>query len=191
VVELVRQYWVLGIECTLLEIQKLAYLLERTILDKGLTDPLDLQFSADRYGPYADRLKHLLNALDGSYLHCEKRLADASPFDLIWFDDTKRDRVAAFLTTPETKVYRRALEATAETIDGFQSPLGMELLATVDWLLDHRLADRRIDSVKAALRAWPGGEGAGERKIKLFDDRLIALALERLAPSRSEQAIQA
>jgi O-acetyl-ADP-ribose deacetylase (regulator of RNase III) len=186
VVELVRRYWILGIECTLLEIQKLAYLLERNILNRGLANPLNLQFSTSRYGPYADRLKHLLNALDGSYLHCEKRLADASPLDIIWFDDAKKDKVAAFLTTADAKTYRPALEATSATIDGFQSPLGMELLATVDWLLYHDLARPSVASIKAALQTWPGGEGASERKLRLFDDRLIALALARLAPEQRE-----
>jgi hypothetical protein len=37
----------------------------------------------------------LLNSLDGSYLHSEKRLGDASPFDPIRFDDAKKDLVAA------------------------------------------------------------------------------------------------
>jgi O-acetyl-ADP-ribose deacetylase (regulator of RNase III) len=188
VVELVRRYSILGFECTLLEIQKLAYLLERNILEMGMPNPLNLRFSANRYGPYADRLKHLLNALDGSYLHCERRLADASPLDIIWFDDAKKDKVSAFLTTPEAKAYRPALEATSATIDGFQSPLGMELLATVDWLLNNKLAKPSVDSVRAALRTWPGGDGAGERKLKLFDNRLIALTLDRLAPGQREQA---
>jgi O-acetyl-ADP-ribose deacetylase (regulator of RNase III) len=191
VVELVRQYWVLGMECTLLEIQKLAYMLERSILDLGLPNPLDLQFSAQRYGPYAERLKHLLNALDGSYLHCEKRLADASPFDIIWFDDAKKDRVSAFLTTPEAKTYRTALRATEALIDGFQSPLGMELLATIDWLLHRNLAKPDHNSVRDALRTWPGGEGAGERKARLFDDRLVTVALERLAPAKDDRAVSA
>jgi O-acetyl-ADP-ribose deacetylase (regulator of RNase III) len=191
IVELVRQYWVLGMECTLLEIQKLAYLLERVILDSGLPNPLNLQFSANRYGPYADRLKHLLDALDGSYLHCEKRLADAGPLDIIWFDDAKKDRVAAFLTTPEAKPYRKPLEETAAMIDGLQSPLGMELLATVDWLLYQNLAKPDLGSVRAGLRAWPGGEGAGERKLRLFDDRLVSVALERLAPTFRAQNMPA
>ncbi len=188
VAELVRQYWVLGMECTLLEIQKLAYMLERCILERGLPNPLDLQFSAQRYGPYAERLKHLLDALDGSYLHCEKRLADAGPFDIIWFDDAKKDRVTAFLTTPEAKTYRTALDATTALIDGFQSPLGMELLATVDWILYWNLAKPDPNSVRVALRTWPGGEGSGERKARLFDDRLVAVALERLAPAQIAQA---
>jgi O-acetyl-ADP-ribose deacetylase (regulator of RNase III) len=179
VAELVRRYWILGIPCTLLEIQKLAYFLERSIAVRNLDNPLDLRFEANKFGPYAARLDHLLNALDGSYLHCSKRLADADPFDVIWFDDAKKDKVSAYLGS-EAKAYRPALEAATNLIDGFQSPLGMELLATVDWLLQREGVQPSTDGVRAGLRAWPGGKSAAERKQRLFDNRLIGLALERL-----------
>jgi O-acetyl-ADP-ribose deacetylase (regulator of RNase III) len=134
VAELVRRYWILGIECSLLEIQKLAYFLERNLAKLNLANPLNLQFKADKYGPYAPRLIHLLNALDGSYLHCDKRLADAAPFDVIWFEDAKKDLVAAYLSSSEAKAYRPALDATSELIDGFESPLGMELFSATKGL---------------------------------------------------------
>jgi hypothetical protein len=181
IAELVRRYWILGIECTLLEIQKLAYFLERKIDALGLDNPLNLEFKADKYGPYAPKLAHLLNGLDGSYLHCDKRVPDAGPRDIIWFEDAKKDRVAAYLSSSEAKRYQVALEATAELIDGFESPLGMELLATVDWLLKEGFEPRKED-VKRGLQKWPGGPKATERKRRLIDDRLIGLALERLAP---------
>lgn len=185
VAELVRRYWILGIECTLLEIQKLAYFLERQIESLQLDNPLKLEFQADRYGPYASRLGHLLNGLDGSYLHCDRRVADASPFDVIWFDDTQKEKVALYLSTEATR-YLPALEATAELIDGFQSPLGMELLGTVNWLLE-RGVEPTIAAIRSALREWPGGATAGERKQSLFDDRLIELALERLVGERGRE----
>ncbi len=182
VAELVRRYWVLGIECSLLEIQKLAWFLERTIQRMRLENPLDLRFEADRYGPFADRLRHLLDDLDGSYLHCDRRISDARPTDTIWFDDSKRDHVAAYLKS-EARSYAEALEATCAIIDGFESPLGMELLATVDWLLAREGCDRTVESVEKGLQRWPGGRGAGRRKARLFDSRLIGLALERLPPA--------
>jgi hypothetical protein len=111
--------------------------LETSIEERQLPNPLNLKFGANKYGPYSDKLKHLLNGLDGSYLHCEKRLADAGALDVIWFDEKKKEKVAAYLTHPDAKIYKPALEATTELIDGFQSPLGLELLATVDWLLHH------------------------------------------------------
>ncbi len=96
--------------------------------------PLDLRFVPAKYGPYADRLRHLLEGLDGSYLHCHKRIGDADPLDVIWFDDGRKAFVQTYLKS-EAKEYVPALEATADLIDGFESPYGMELLATVDWLL--------------------------------------------------------
>ncbi|MGQ0484867.1 MAG: type II toxin-antitoxin system antitoxin DNA ADP-ribosyl glycohydrolase DarG [Hyphomicrobiales bacterium] len=181
VAEMVRRYWILGIECSLLEVQKLAYFLERSIKTLNIPNTLDLQFEAKKYGPYSPRLTHLLNGLDGSYLHCEKRLADAKPFDLIWFEDAKKDKVAAYLKSAEAKPYRPALEATSQLIDGFESPLGMELLATVDWLIDRQEVKPTTPAVKTSLLKWPGGTESAKRKLRLFEDRLIELALQRLA----------
>lgn len=180
VAEMVRRYAVLGLECTYLEVQKLAWFLERVIGTLGLADPLHLRFEANRYGPYADGLRHLLDGLDGSYLHSEKRLSDAGPFDLIHFADEKRDHVESYLRNQEMAPYLPALERTAAIIDGFESPLGMELLATVDWLLSRTGCAPDAPSVRNSLRQWPGGKTAGDRKARLFDDRLLGLALERL-----------
>ena len=182
VAELVRRYWILGIECSLLEIHKLAWLLERNIERLSPDNPLDLRFEANKYGPYAERLRHLLNALDGSYLHCDKRLSDADPMDVIWFDDSRKDYVNAYLRSVDAKPYLGALEATTELIDGFESPLGMELLATVDWLISRESRAPSVEGIKAGLANWKDGGQAAERKLKLFDDRLIALSLKQLAP---------
>lgn len=177
IAELVRRYWVLGMECSLLEIQKLAWFLERAIERFASDNPLDLRFEANKYGPYADRLRHLLNGLDGSYLHCEKRISDAGPLDVIWFDDKRKDYLQTYLKT-EAKSYSQALEYTAALIDGFESPFGMELLATVDWLISREQVEPTIAAVREGLKRWPAG--AAERKCKLFDERSIVIALERL-----------
>lgn len=180
IAELIRRYWVLGIECTILEAQKLAWFLERNLILKGPDNPLNLQFQADRYGPYADPLRHLLDSMDGSYLRCDKRLADAKPTDTIWFNDSKREQVQLYLNSAEGKPYLEALEFTDDVIDGFQTPLGMELLATVDWLIIREGCDSTFESVKGGLHSWPGGRDAGQRKLRLFDDRMLNLAVERL-----------
>ncbi|MCF8015811.1 MAG: macro domain-containing protein [Chromatiaceae bacterium] len=187
IAELVRRYWVLGFECSVLEIQKLAWLLERALEHHGDENPLDLRFRAHRYGPYADRLRHLLDGLDGSYLHCDKRLADAGPQDVIWFNEAKRDDVATYLASAEVAPYRTSFDETVALIDGFESPLGMELLATVDWLLAREGCSATVQSIQAGLDRWPGGVDAGQRKRRLFDERLIGLALERLGSLAAPQ----
>lgn len=180
IAELVRRYWVLGMECSLLEIQKLAWFLERAIERFSPGDnPLDLQFVAHKYGPYANRLDHLLNNLDGSYLHCDKRISDADPLDVIWFDDERKAFIQTYLKS-EAKAYVPALEYTTALIDGFESPYGMELLATVDWLLARENIQPTVMAVREGLRHWSGGQGAAERKNRLFDDSSLEIALQRL-----------
>jgi O-acetyl-ADP-ribose deacetylase (regulator of RNase III) len=181
VAELVRRYWVLGMECSLLEIQKLAWFLERaTEQTSPNSNPLDLRFDAHKYGPYAERLRHLLEGLDGSYLHCDKRISDADPLDVIWFDDTKKDYVQTYLKSEEVKLLVPALEFTSKLIDGFESPFGMELLATVDWLVKREGVAADIPSIKIGIANWSAGTASAARKTKLFDDRAIGIALDRL-----------
>lgn len=181
VAEMVRRYWVLGMECSLLEIQKLAWFLERAVERLSPTNnPLNLQFKANKFGPYATRLNHLLNSLDGSYLHCDKRISDAGPLDVIWFDDSRKTYLQAYLKSGEAGPYAEALEQTSRLIDGFESPFGMELLATVDWLLARKGVKASLPEIRQGLQKWDGGSKAGERKSRLFDDRALHIALERL-----------
>jgi O-acetyl-ADP-ribose deacetylase (regulator of RNase III) len=190
IAELVRRYSILGIECTLLEIQKLGYFLERYVEKLGL-EPFNFEFEANKYGPYSNKLKHMLNGLDGSYLHCDKRLADAGPFESIRFDDSKRDIVALYLTSADGKQYRTALEETTQLIDGFESPLGMELLATVDWLVHRNNVKPTVQDIKEGLKTWAGGLAAGQRKVQLFEDRIVSIALEALANSTLKPPVSA
>lgn len=178
--ELIRRYWVLGMECSLLEIQKLAWFLQRVINKMEINDPLKLNFEPNLYGPFANNLTHLLNALDGSYLKSDKRIPDAEPLDVVCFDDSKKDIVNLFLKT-EAKEYLPALEKATQIIDGFESPFGMELLSTVDWLIVNEGCDRSIIGIREGIRNWPAGEKWALRKSNLFDDKSIAFALEQLA----------
>jgi len=189
IAEMIRRYWVLGIECTYLEVQKLGWFLERTIRSLHIEDPLDLKFVADKYGPYSDRLRHLLDGLDGTYLHCDKRLADAGPSDTIWFDEARRKYIDLFFQQDVNRPLETVLDITASRIDGFQSPLGMELLATVDWLIEREHCEPSLKGIQSGLENWPAGRSAAARKTRLFDERLIVLALERIAaPSHEMQS---
>lgn len=181
IAEMVRRYELLGFDCSLLEIQKIAWFLERIINHLGLKNPLDLRFEANRYGPYANRLEHLLDNLDGSYLNCDKRLSDATAEDTIRFNYDKRDRIETFFSSSEAKPYMKVIEATDKLIDGFQSPAGMEALATVDWLLSQSKVKPTLEAVKHGIREWPAGRQHAKRKEKLFSDKLLTVTLERLA----------
>jgi O-acetyl-ADP-ribose deacetylase (regulator of RNase III) len=178
--EIIRRYAVLGFECSILEAQKLAWFLRRAIGVLGLDNPIGDDFVAHRYGPYSDGVRHLLDSLDGSYIACDTRIADAKPFDPLRFNDAKRDLVAAYLTTPEASIFRPALEHASAVIDGFQSPYGMELLATIDWLHAREAVPMALSAMMAAIPRWPGPDGAGARKAKAFAERDVGITIEHL-----------
>lgn len=180
IAELIRQYWVLGMECSLLEIQKLAWFLQRVINSMEIKDPLKLQFEPHLYGPYANNLSHLLNAIDGSYLKSDKRIPDASPLDVVYFDDSKKDILSLYLKT-EAQEYLPALKKATQIIDGFESPFGMELLSTVDWLIIREGCEPSLSGIRQGMNNWPAGSKWALRKSRLFDDRSIIFALEQLA----------
>jgi O-acetyl-ADP-ribose deacetylase (regulator of RNase III) len=184
VAEAVRRYWVLGMECSLLEVQKLAWFLERSLVHLGLQNDMKLNFKPHRYGPFALNLNHLLNSLDGSYLRSDKRIADAGPWDVIGFDDSRKDLVQGYLRS-EAKDLTPALELASQVIDGFESPFGMELLASVDWLLSREGVAPEVPALLKGLANWPahGADGAGKRKSEIFDERSVRIALERLLDS--------
>ena len=185
VAEMVRRYCMLGIDCSILEVQKLAWFIERGVKRLKVNDPLKFKFVADKYGPYSYNLQQLLNHLDGSYLHCDKRLSDANPLDLIWFNRTKKDSVSAYLNSGEGRTYAGALEWASSTIDGFESPFGMELLATVDWLLKVDGVEPTVERVMDGLNQWTGGRAASRRKLKIFNERLVSIALVQLGEANS------
>jgi O-acetyl-ADP-ribose deacetylase (regulator of RNase III) len=178
--EMIARYEVLGFDCSMLEAQKLAWFLSGAIGRAGLPNPIAEDFSANRYGPYSDKVRHLLDSLDGSYLTCERRVADARPFDPIRFRHDRRDRISVYLTTPEASPYRPALDAASDIIDGFQSPHGLELLATVDWL--NRRSDVALDgeAMMVAIASWPGPEGSAERKARIFTRYQVDAAIGHL-----------
>jgi O-acetyl-ADP-ribose deacetylase (regulator of RNase III) len=178
--EMIRRYAILGFECSILEAQKLAWFLRRGAEVKRLENPIGDDFVAHRYGPYADSVRHLLDSMDGSYIACDTRIADAKPFDPLRFNDSRREHVAAYLTTPEAGVFRPALEWATTVIDGFQSPYGMELLSTLDWLHQREAVPMELPAMMAAIPGWPGPQGAGERKARIFPERDVGIAIQHL-----------
>ena len=50
----------------------------------------------------------------------------------------------------------------------------MELLATVDWLLQRQGVAPNVRALREGLKSWGNGSA---RKLRIFDDRLLNLAL--------------
>ncbi len=169
VLKIWQQYFALGYQLTLLEIHKLLYFLQEA------GEPLRLRFAKDTYGPYADNLRHLLHRFEG---HFTLGFADGrnKPDTEITLQPGAVQEAEQFLAehadTSQSSLER--LERVAHLVEGFESPYGMELLATVHWVATHDSA-KTTEDVVAGVHQW------NVRKRKLMSRDHIVLAHERLA----------
>jgi len=162
-----RAYSSLGYSLSLIEVQKLAYFLQR------LGEPLKLNFVKGQYGPFASNLGHVLQRMDGAYLR-GMAYKEAKPFAELTLMEEKFPEVEAYIAQYLTDQQKEQVAHLTQLIEGFESPLGMELLATVDYLLDAREADD-LPTLVQAVGAW------NERKRKVLPPEYIGLAFERLS----------
>ena len=169
VLQIWRQYLALGYQLTLLEVHKLLYFLQEA------GEPLRLRFAKETYGPYADNLRHLLHRFEG---HFTLGFADGrnKPDTEISLQPGAVEEAEAFLkANPDSSVPSLGrLNRVAKLVEGFESPYGMELLATVHWVAVHEEA-KDLDAAVTAVHAW------NARKRKLMAREHVALAHNRLA----------
>ena len=171
VLALVEKYKVLGFDISLLEIQKLAYFLQRV----GQTE-LKLYFKKYHYGPYAHNLQHLLHKLENNYIITSKSIFDSKPFDTFYFNVQKTNELNDFIEI-NCSVNDKAQLATVENImHGFESPFGLELLATVDWIINENKDNANLSSelIKEKIKEW------SKRKDISFSQEHIHLAFQHL-----------
>src|SRR5690606_23945064 len=126
ILSLIEKYEVLGYETSILEIQKLAYFLQRA----GQTD-LNLRYKKYHYGPYAHNLQHLLEHLEKGFLRTNKSIMDSKPSDLVELNKEKVKEVHMYISTQCTSEEKRRLQLVEDVIEGYETPFGLELLASV------------------------------------------------------------
>jgi O-acetyl-ADP-ribose deacetylase (regulator of RNase III) len=164
IVRLIQQYGVPGYRLSLLEIQKLAYFLQEAGED------LKLEFVRSRYGPYAEKLNFPLQRIEGHFIRgYGDRSRDAQIFVLPGAVEIADRFLAKHLDTDAR------LQRVSQFIEGFETPYGMELLATVYWVakeFDPPAQDQ--ESAIAAVHGWSA------RKHRLFRPEHIRIAWNRL-----------
>lgn len=154
-----------GYRLTMLEAQKLAYFLQEA------GQVLKLNFKPSHYGPYAHNLNHVLRRLEGHWL---KGAVDTSPNTELELLGEDRDEVIARVLDQNLQTHSN-LAAVTRVIDGFETPHGMELLATVHWIGTHS-PEAREDLEVCTRKVWQWSA----RKRKLMTAFHIKVAWERL-----------
>lgn len=163
-IRLMEQYAIPGYKLSLLEIQKLAYFLQ------SAGEKLGLNFVKHKYGPYADNLNHVLQRLEGHYI---RGYGDRSRTSTVHLLGSAYQEAHEIVEGEAESISR--LDYVSRLIEGFETPYGMELLATVHWVA---LVDGRDqfteDETITKVREW------SERKSNLFTPEHIRKALVRL-----------
>jgi O-acetyl-ADP-ribose deacetylase (regulator of RNase III) len=155
---------------SLLEIQKLMYFLQEA------GESLRLSYVKARYGPYAENLNQVLQKLEGHYLRGygdrTQEVRKLSPISLMpGAEDEGRSWLAEH---PDQTVGR--IEAVLSLISGFASAYGLELLATVHWILTREGGAALTDpqALAGLVSRW------NERKGRLFTEVHVSRAADRL-----------
>lgn len=163
-VKLIERYCMPGYRLSLLEIQKLAYFLQ------GSGESLRLKFVKHTYGPYAENLNHVLQRIEGHFIRGYGDRSKGAQIDLC---SEAAKRAEAVLADDPGATAR--LERVGQLIEGFETPYGMELLATVHWVAkDDPQVAADDESIIAAVQAW------SPRKRERFVPEHIRKAAKRL-----------
>lgn len=149
---------------SLLEVHKLMYFMQEA------GEPLRLRYTKGLYGPYAENLRHVLSHLEGHYVSGYADGGDAPDKQLELVAGASEAAYAFLATQPETK---QRFDRVVELVQGFETPFGMELLATVHWVAVQDAAHTPDDAVRAVYR-W-------NTRKQIFEQRQIHLAWDVLA----------
>ena len=170
-IKLLALYRQLEYSLSKIEIQKLCYFAQEA------GQPLQLKYVKNQYGPYADNLRHVLNHVDG---HFVKGVGDhaESETELVLMDGAL-DEAEDFLK--DDKESQARLNRVERLIEGFETPLGMELLATVHWVATKDLQTSRSQDVMQGLKYWnPDQPAWNARKVSMMSEPQVKVALGQL-----------
>ena len=168
-IKLMDAYAALDYRRTLLEVQKLAYFLQEA------GEPLRLKYEAGHYGPYAANLNKVLEVMEGHFIRgCGDSQKPDAEIDLL---PGAIEEASDFLADQAESLSR--LGRIADLIEGFETPYGMELLASVHWVDYHggpnqqRPAENPEEAI-AQIHAW------NPRKQRVFKPEHIRTAWRQL-----------
>jgi len=147
---------------TLLELHKLMYFLQES------GEPLRLRYVKAFHGPYAENLSHVLNAIEGHMLSGYADGGDKPDKQIKLIPGAAQEASAFLINCPDTMEH---INRVSELIDGFETPFGMELLATVYWVATHEV--KTLSEIIIQTYEW------GAQK-QMFSQRQIGLATQHL-----------
>lgn len=148
---------------TLLEAHKLMYFMQEA------GQPLRLHYTKASYGPYAENLRNVFLAIEGHLISGYADGGDAPNKQIELVPGTVSE---AEIFLNEDRKSNSRLDRVVKLVEGFETPFGLELLATVHWVATRERA-ASLDEVVRNVYGW------AERKQR-FSRRQIELAFNVL-----------
>ncbi|MDQ0468437.1 type II toxin-antitoxin system antitoxin DNA ADP-ribosyl glycohydrolase DarG [Labrys wisconsinensis] len=148
---------------TLIELQKLMYFMQEA------GEPLRLNYVKHHYGPYADNLRHVLTKIEGYLVSGYHDGGDAPDKQLELVPGAVKD-AEAFLA--QDTATRSRFDRVGELVEGFETPFGLELLATVHWVATREHVTS-VEDATAKVYGW------NDRKRR-FSPRQVGIAYDTL-----------
>lgn len=155
--------------------EKIVYFLQRF----GAADIFKLQFKPYIYGPYSSKVRYMLHHLNGSYISGMSDLNNR-PFDDIWLLPGTYEAINEFWQKETNPEYKQIAERTKAFLSGYYSNFGLELLATVDYILQNQLKGQFVDDDAIVLTVLDYVKNWNERKSRLFTDSYVRNAVSYL-----------
>lgn len=160
------QYEKYGEVASVFAANKLAYFLQKS------GESLRLQFVPYTYGPYAQAVEKVLYSMNGKYLSGMEQM-NAKAFEPLVLNYEKFDEVKEFINKNISSEQKIRLDNLFRIINGFESTLSLEILASIDFLLteDPSLS---TEDLLVKIQSW------NERKRNLIDKENIDIARKHL-----------
>jgi len=152
-----------------IEVQKLAYFLEMAGVH------LKLKFEKNKFGPYSKTLPNVLALMEGHFIRGIGDGSKRSEINVLPEGITEADE---FLENSESSL-KQELEKVSNLIQGFETPYGMELLATVHWIAKEKNIKSAKD-ITEAVYEWSDKPEWNKRKKSLMSEDHVKIAWNQL-----------
>ncbi len=149
--------------------EKIAYFLQRF----GAKDAFNLEFKPNYYGPYSGKVKHVLHYLNGSYV-LGYSAKDKKPFEELFLVADGEADVNSFLSKPENADYQNITTNAKAFLQGFYSPFGLELLATIDFIVQEKEGISFYEIIERL------GNWSGRKQAMFTKPEFVKIALDNL-----------
>lgn len=113
-------------------------------------EPLRLKYKQAPYGPYAENLRHVLNAIEGHFISGYADGGDNPDKQLTLMPGATKNASHFLEQHLDT---RNRFNKVAELVEGFETPFGLELLSTVHWVMTQNEIST-VEEVIQHVYAW-------------------------------------